>query len=106
MTTDDTGITALVRRLQEIGPQLMVLEATGGYQRAVVAALATAGLPVVVVHPRQARDCAQATGQLAQTDAREARALAHVAEAIRPAPRPLPDTQTEELRALGARRRP
>jgi transposase len=105
VTNDDTGITALVRRLQEIGPQLIVLEATGGYQRAVVAALATAGLPVVVVNPRQARDFAKATGQLATTDALDARALAHFAEAIRPAPRPLPDTQTEELRALLARRR-
>jgi transposase len=105
VTNDDTGITALVRRLQEIGPQLIVLEATGGYQRAVVAALATAGLPVVVVNPRQARDFAKATGQLAKTDALDARALAHFAEAIRPAPRPLPDTQTEELRALLARRR-
>jgi transposase len=105
VTNDDTGITALVRRLQEIVPQLMVLEATGGYQRAVVPALATAGLPVVVVNPRQARDFAKATGQLAQTDALDARALAHFAEAIRPAPRPLPDTQTEELRALLARRR-
>jgi transposase len=105
VTNDDTGITALVRRLQEIVPQLIVLEATGGYQRAVVAALATAGLPVVVVNPRQARDFAKATGQLAKTEALDARALAHFAEAIRPAPRPLPDTQTEELRALLARRR-
>jgi transposase len=105
VTNDDTGITALVRRLQELGPQLIVLAATGGYQRAVVAALATAGLPVVVVNPRQARDFAKATGQLAKTDALDARALAHVAEAIRPAPRPLPDPQTEELRALLARRR-
>jgi transposase len=105
VSNDDTGLTALVRRLQEIGPQLIVLEASGGYQRAVVAALATAGLPVVVVNPRQARDFAKATGQLAKTDALDARALAHFAEAIRPAPRPLPDTQTEELRALLARRR-
>src|SRR5262245_15513600 len=105
VTNDDTGITALVRRLQEIVPQLIVLEATGGYQRAVVAALATAALPVVVVNPRQAHDFAKATGQLAKTDALDARALAHFAEAIRPAPRPLPDTQTEELRALLARRR-
>jgi transposase len=105
VTNDDTGITALVRRLQELVPQLIVLEATGGYQRAVVAALATAGLPLAVVNPRQARDFAKATGQLAKTDALDARALAHFAEAIRPAPRPLPDTQTEELRALLARRR-
>lgn len=84
----------------------MVLEATGGLQRAVVAALAAAALPVVVVNPRQVRDLAKATGQLAKTDALDARALAHFAEAIRPEPRPISDTQTEELRALLARRRP
>jgi transposase len=84
----------------------MVLEATGGYQRAVVAALAAAGLPIAVVNPGQARDFAKATGQLAKTDALDARALAHVAEAVRPPPRPLPDAQAEELCALLARRRP
>jgi len=106
VANDEPGITALVIRLQEIAPQLIVLEATGGYQRAVVAALAVAGLPVVVVNPRQARDFATATGQFATTDPLDARALAHVAEAIRPTPRPLPDAQTEERRALLARRRP
>jgi transposase len=69
----------------------MVLEATGGLQRTVVAALPAAALPVVVVTPRQVRDVAKATGQLAKTDALAARALAHVAEAIRPAPRPVAD---------------
>ncbi len=106
VTNDDPGIAALVAQLQAVQPTLMVLEATGGYQRAVVAALAAAGLPVVVVNPRQARDFAKATGQLAKTDVLEARALAHVADAVRPAPRPRPDAQTEELRALLARRRP
>jgi transposase len=106
VTNDDAGIAALVTRLQQLAPQLIVLEATGGYQRAVVAALAAAGLPVVVVNPRQARDFAKATGQLAKTDVLDARALAHFAEAVRPASRPLPDAQTEELRALLARRRP
>jgi transposase len=105
VTNDDAGIAALGTRLQQIAPQLMVLEATGGYQRAVVAALAAAGLPVVVVNPRQARDCAKATGQLAKTDVLDARALAHVADAVRPASRPLPDAPTEERRALLARRR-
>jgi transposase len=66
--------------------------------------LATAGLPIVVVNPRQARDFARATGQLAKTDALDARALAHVADVIRPAPRPLPDAQTQELRAILGRR--
>src|SRR5215468_7645798 len=105
VTNDEPAITALVTRLQEIAPQLIVLEATGGYQRAVVAALAAAAFPLVVVNPRQVRDFAKATGQLAKTDALDARTVAHFAEAVRPAPRPLPDAQTEELRALLARRR-
>src|SRR5712691_6751188 len=84
----------------------MVLEATGGLQRPAVAALTAAARPVVVINPRQARDCAKATGQWATTDALDARALAHCAEAIRPAPRPVPDAQTAALRALLARRRP
>jgi transposase len=106
LTNDDAGIAVLVPRLQAIAPQLIVLEATGSYQRAVVAALAAVDLPVAVVNPRQARDFAKATGQLAKTDALDARALAHFAEAVRPMPRPLPDTQADELRALLARRRP
>jgi transposase len=102
---EDASIATLVTTLQSVQPTLIVLEATGGYQRAVAAALAAAGLPVVVVNPRQARDFAKATGQLAKTDVLDARALAHFADAVRPAPRPLPDAQTEELRALLARRR-
>jgi transposase len=98
-------IPALVARLQARQPPRIVLEATGGYQRAVVAALAAAGLPVAVVHPRQTRDVATATGQLAKTDALDARALAHFADAVRPAPQPLPDAQAEARRALLARRR-
>jgi transposase len=94
----------LVERLQPLHPILMVLEAPGGLERVATAALATAGLPVVVVHPRQARDVARATGQLAKTDALDARALAHFADVIRPTPRPLPDAQTQELRALLGRR--
>jgi transposase len=81
-----------------------VLEATGGLERAATVALAAAGLPVVVVNPRQARDFVRATGQLAKTDALDARALAHVADVIRPTPRPLPDAQTQALRALLGRR--
>ena len=103
---DASGVATLVDRVQTLHPTLMVLEATGGLERAVTSALAAAGLPVVVVHPRQARDCARATGQLAQTDALDARALAHCADVIRPTPRPLPDAQTQELRALVGRRQP
>jgi transposase len=105
VTNEEAGMTTLVTRLQRTAPTLIVLEATGGYQRAVVAALAAAGLPLAVVNPRQARDFAKATGQLAKTDALDARALAHFAEAVRPPPRPLPDAQADELRALLARRR-
>ena len=101
---DATGIGRLVERLHTLHPTLIVLEATGGLERAATAALATAGLPVVVVNPRQARDFARATGQLAKTDALDARALAHFADVIRPTPRPLPDAQTQELRALLGRR--
>jgi transposase len=106
VANDDAGMATLVARLQALQPTLIVFEATGGDQRAVVAALAATGLPVAVVNPRQARDFAKATGQLAKTDALDARALAHGAEAVRPTPRPLPDAQADELRALLARRRP
>ena len=102
---DDARIAALVVQLQAVAPTLIVLEATGGYHRAAVAALVAAGLPVVVANPRQTRDFAQATGQLAKPDALDARALAHFAEAVRPTPRPLPDAQTAALRALLTRRR-
>lgn len=106
VANDDAGMAALVARLQGLPPPLLVRAATGGSQRAVVAALAAARLPVVGVNPRQARDFAQATGQLAQTEALDARALAHCAEAVRPTPRPLPDAQADALRAVLARRRP
>lgn len=102
---DEPGMAALIVRLQAVEPTLMVLEATGGYHRTVVAALAAVALPLVVVNPRQVRDLAKATGQLAKTDALDARAVAPFAEAVRPTPRPLPDAQTEALRALLARRR-
>jgi transposase len=102
---DEPGMAALIVRLQAVEPTLMVLEATGGYHRTVVAALAAVALPLVVVNPRQVRDLAKATGQLAKTDALDVRAVAPFAEAVRPTPRPLPEAQTEALRALLARRR-
>jgi transposase len=95
----------LVEYLKPQGPTLVVLEATGGYEAPVAAALATAGLAVAVVNPRQVRDFARATGRLAKTDRLDAEAIAHFAEAVRPAVRPLPDEQTRELMALVARRR-
>src|SRR2546426_6297886 len=103
---DASGVATLVDRVQTLHPTLIVLEATGGLERAATSALAAAGLPVVVVNPRQARDFARATGQLATTEALDARALAHVADVSRPTPRPLPDAQTQARRALMGRRQP
>jgi transposase len=79
VTHDNAGIDALVSRLVEERPVLVILEATGGFERAVVAALAAEGLPVAVVNPRQARDFARATGRLAKTDRIDAKVLAHLA---------------------------
>ena len=104
--TMPAGWRTLVDRVQTLHPTLIVLEATGGLERAATSALAAAGLPVVVVNPRQARDFARATGQLAKTDALDARALAPCADVIRPTPRPLPDAQPQALRALLGRRQP
>ena len=101
----DAGIRELVTRCQALRPTLIVLEATGGYEAALVAALATAGLPVVVANPRQVRDFAKATGQLAKTDALDAQVLALFAERVRPVPRPLPDAAIQALDALLTRRR-
>jgi transposase len=106
VANEASGVATLVDWVQTLHPTLLVREATGGLERAVTSALAAAGLPVVVVHPRQARALARATGQLATTEAVEARALAHLADVIRPTPRPLPDAQTPELRALVGRRQP
>ncbi len=103
---DARGLVPLVDRLQALHPPLRVLEATGGLERAAPAALAAAGLPVVGVTPRHARDVARATGPWATTDALEARARAPWAAVIRPPPRPRPDAQTHELRALLGRRQP
>jgi transposase len=104
VANEEAGVAELVDRLRPLRPELIVLEATGGLERLVVAALALAGLPVAVVNPRQVRDFAKATGRLAKTDALDAAALAHFAEAIRPQPRPLPDAQSQALAALVERR--
>jgi transposase len=105
MTTDEDGITSLVEQLRSLEPRLVVLEATGGYERGVTAALADAGIPVAVVNPRQVRDFAKATGQLAKTDALDAHLLARFAATVQPAPRGLADAQAAELRDLLTRRR-
>jgi transposase len=99
------GLEALAARLSELGPSLVVLEATGGFEVTAAAALVGAGLPVCVVNPRQIRDFARAIGQLAKTDALDAAAIAHFAEAVCPEPRPVPDEQARGLAELVARRR-
>jgi transposase len=105
ITNDERGITVAVERLQALQPTLIVLEATGGLEVPLAGALAAVGLPVVVINPRQVRDFARATGQLAKTDRLDAQVLAHFAEAIRPPVRPVPDEQTHAFAALVARRR-
>lgn len=99
------GVGRVVQWLHEIKPTLIVVEATGGYERQAVRAFVTEGLPIVVANPRQVRDFAKAIGKLAKTDAIDAEVLARFAEAVRPEVRPLADQATEELRALIARRR-
>jgi transposase len=92
----ERGYRDLVKDLKEA--QLIVLEATGGYERGVVASLGGAGLPVVVVNPRQVRDFAKATGQLAKTDQLDAHVLAAFAATVKPELRSLPSAEEEELR--------
>ncbi|CAA9587322.1 MAG: Mobile element protein [uncultured Thermomicrobiales bacterium] len=101
---DAAGIAAICAHLQARSPTLVVLEATGGLEVPLAAALAVAGLPVAVVNPRQVRDFAKAVGQLAKTDALDAHLLARFAEVVRPEPRPLPDADAQNLSALLARR--
>lgn len=102
---DGEGLAALVERLRAFDPYLVVLEATGGFEVTVAAAVVAAEIPLAVVNPRQIRDFARATGQLAKTDALDAKAIARFAEAVRPQPRPVPDAQARALGELIARRR-
>lgn len=102
---DSSGIAALRERLLSLAVARVVLEASGGLETALIAELGAAGLPVVVVNPRQVRDFARATGQLAKTDALDARVLALFGERLRPELRALPTEQERELKALVARRR-
>ena len=105
VANDAAAIEELVPQLRALHPQLIVLEATGGLELPLLAALGSARLPVVAVNPRQVRDFAKALGQLAKTDVLDAQVLAHFAEAVRPAVRPLPDAATQALAALVTRRR-
>ena len=101
---DESGVGELVAQLEDLDPALVLLEASGGLELPLVAALAAAALPVVVVNPRQVRDFARATGTLAKTDALDAAVLAHFADAVRPSVRPLRDAETQVLNSLAARR--
>lgn len=102
---DDTSIESLVTRWRELRPTLIVLEATGGFERLISRALTSAELPFTIVNPRHVRNFARAIGQLAKTDRMDALILARYGEAVRPAIRPLPDEATQELKALTTRRR-
>lgn len=105
VTNDETGLQSLMCQLQEKEPELIVMEASGGYERRAAAVLLAAGLPVAVVNPRQARDFARSLGQLAKTDAIDARVLARFAEVLKPAPSRLSEEAAEQLRELELRRR-
>jgi transposase len=102
---DGNGLEQLVNDLRKLSPALIVLEATGGFEIAVAAALASASLPLTVVNPRQIRDFARATGRLAKTDALDAQVIALFAERIRPEPRPVADADSRALAELIVRRR-
>lgn len=100
----DVEISALVERVRKLSPTRIVLEATGGLETLAVAALGAAGLPVVVINPRQARDFAKATGKLAKTDTIDAKMLALFGQAVRPETRPLKSQELSDLTALLTRR--
>lgn len=103
-TNDEKGISQLLEHLAKLNPTRIVLEATGGYERVLVASLLAAKLPVVVVNPRNVRHFARAASKLAKTDRIDARVLAHYAEALKPEIRPLPDAESRELADLLAHR--
>lgn len=103
-SNDAKGIRALIKEVEALKPNLIVMEATGGWEKSVAAGLAGASLPMAVVNPRPVRDFAKATGTLAKTDAIDARVIARFAQAIRPEPRPFTTAEAEEMKALISRR--
>ena len=105
VSQSDAGYEELVRRLKAHGPAVIAIEATGGYERLVAAALAAASLPVVVVNPRQVHSFARARGENAKTDTIDAAVIAHFAEAMKPRMKPLKDEDTLAFSELLARRR-
>ena len=100
LANDETAVDELIQNMIALNPQLIILEATGGLEELAVSMLGAAGLPVVVVNPRQVRDFARSTGRLAKTDRIDAKILAHFGEAIRPEVRPLANEQAHLLSAL------
>jgi transposase len=105
VTRDGKGLENLVERLAALDVSMIVLEATGGFETTVAAALASAGLPLSVVNPRQIRDFARALGRLAKTDAIDAKVIALFAERMKPEARPISSPQAQKLGELVARRR-
>ena len=105
VSNDDPGIADLVRRLADLNPQLILLEASGGYEILAAAALRQAGLPAQIINPRQVREFARSTGKLAKTDRIDAAVLAYFAQLLQPPLRPWPEAQQQELAALMTRRR-
>lgn len=101
----EENISLLVEKFKATSPKLIVIEATGGLEGPLVAYLAEARLPVVVINPRQARDFARATGKLAKTDKIDAQILSHFAEAIKPPQRPIKDAERRQLSDQVTRRR-
>lgn len=102
---DDAGIERVVELVRTIAPQRVVLEATGGWEKRLGAALASAGLPVVVINPRQVRDFARSLGVRAKTDRLDAQVLARLGATLQPRVWTLPDEVTQALQELVARRR-
>lgn len=99
---DESGTQQLLSQLKSLEVDMVLLEASGGLELPLVAALGTKEVPVVVVNPQQVRDFARATGKLAKTDSLDAAVLAHFAEAVRPPVHPLRDAETQALNALAA----
>ena len=102
---DEVGVATLTDRLQQLRPRLVIMEASGGYERLIAAALGASGLPIAVVNPRQVRDFARSLGRLAKTDRIDAEVIAHFGQAADVEPRPLPSAAALELEALVTRRR-
>jgi transposase len=105
VTRDGKGLEELVERLRALAPTLIAVEATGGFETIVAAAVAGATLPLAVVNPAQVRHFARAIGKRAKTDPIDAAVIAHFAEAVKPEPRAIPDAEARLLGELVARRR-